>query len=70
MASDEKVEHRDWLVASSKIDNSADQDWLVFKHVHDKALLPRSFEIDFQLVIGGLSASTPRMWCASLFANH
>ncbi len=35
----------------------------------DKALLPRSLEIDFHPFKRGLSASAPQMWYASLFGK-
>ncbi len=37
--------------------------------LHDKVLLPRSLEIGFHPFMRDLSASAPRIWCASLFAH-
>ncbi len=37
--------------------------------LHNKTFLPKSFEIGFHSIIRGLSAATPRIWYASLFAK-
>ncbi len=41
----------------------------VLLYLHVKALLPRSFEINFLSITWGTCASTPRTWCARLFAK-